>query len=99
MRSYAVNISALVYSLGLVLGFELGVIAAANAFFAGILLVAMFTGYQLLEREGMPFLSAVRDIATRPDTYPRSTAYGAYVVSLALGFLVVSHTALTALTA
>lgn len=92
MRSYTVNIFALTYALGLLYGYEAGLIVSANAFFAGVLLMVMYTGYQLIEREGMPLMKAVRDMTSRPESYPRVTAYGAYIVSLVLGFCVVAQT-------
>lgn len=46
--------------------FELGQIAAGDAFFIAAAVVAVFTGQQLIARENMGFAQAAAEIFTRP---------------------------------
>ncbi len=96
MRSYIINISAVVYAVVVFVAFEAGAVAPGDAFFAASILVTAYTGYQLLMREGMPLLVALKEIATRPDSYPRVTAYAAYIGSSLLGLMVAAQAVLTA---
>lgn len=46
--------------------FQLGLIAAGDAFFLAVAVVAVFTGQQLIARENMGFVQAAAAIFTRP---------------------------------
>jgi hypothetical protein len=63
--------------------FELGMIAAGDAFFIAAAIVVVFTGQQLLAREHMSFGQALSSIFTRPQV--------AYFACIALGAVVTAQ--------
>lgn len=95
MRSYLVNISAVLSMTLAFLAYETGTLLPQNAFFIAAAIVVLYTGYQLAVREGSHLLKAARDIVWEPSSYPRRTAYAAYIGSLALGFVIIAQSVST----
>lgn len=95
VRSYLVNIAAVLTSLLTFLAYETGALLPQNAFFLAAAIVVLYTGYQLAVREGSHLLKAAKDIVWDPSSYPRRTAYAAYIGSLALGFLIIAQSVTT----
>lgn len=92
MSSYAINISAVLTSIAVMLAYESGAMAVHNAFFAAVAILVLYTGYQLVQREGMRLGEAVRSVVGNPESYPRRTAYWAYVITAVAGIVVVGQT-------
>lgn len=96
MSSYVINISAVLTSLAVLILYESGVLAVHNAFFIAAAVLVGYTGYQLAQREGMRLGDAVQSVVGKPESYPRQTAYWAYVISAGIGLFVVGQTLVTA---
>lgn len=96
MSLRTVNIFAILASVIVALTFEFGALAAHNAFFAALAIVALYTGYQLVLREGAPLLATLKAVLTNPDAYPRKAAYYAYISCVAVGLLVASQAVVAA---
>ena len=71
--------------------FELGMIAAGDAFFIAAAIVVVFTGQQVIAREHMTFGEAATSIFTRPQTFRSRSSFAAYFACLALGGLVTAQ--------
>jgi len=91
MRLFLVNIAALAFSLGLFFAFQVGVVAASDAFFSAATLMAAYTAFQLSEREGKPLVPTLHAIVVRPEAHPRVTAYAAYVGVLGLSTVLLAQ--------
>ncbi len=92
MSSYVINISALLTSLVVFFMYETGAMATHNAFFIAAAVLVAYTAYQLIQREGMRLSEALHAVVRNPQSYPRQTAYWAYVVSASIGLIVVGQT-------
>lgn len=92
MASRIVNSLALLASLVVALGFAGGVLPRADAFFLAGAILVVLSGYHLTARAGTGLAPALVGMVARPQTYPRRTAYLAYVGTLALsvGVMVLS---------
>ncbi len=97
MSSYLINISAVLTSVTVLFLYETGGMAAHNAFFVAAAILVAYTGYQLVQREGMRLVDALRAVVSNPASYPRQTAYWAYVLSASIGLLVVGQTLVVAI--
>jgi len=97
MKSLLVNLAALIASTALFFAYELGGLSADLAFFFAFTMIACYAGYQLVVREGMELRAAVADMLTRPASYPRRTAYWAYVGCSAVLGLVMLQSVVTEL--
>jgi hypothetical protein len=71
--------------------FELGRIAAGDAFFIATAIVVVFTGQQLIAREEMGFAEATTSIFTKPQTFRSRFLFAAYFACLGLGALVTAQ--------
>lgn len=76
--------------------FELGAIAAGDAFFIAAAIVVVFTGQQLIAREQMGFAQAATAIFTKPQTFRSRSLFAAYFACLGLGALVTAQVLLGA---
>lgn len=91
MSSYVVNLSAIASSVAIFVFYQLDILAVQNAFFLAALIVGAYTGYQFAIREGMNVVEAARAVVANPGSYPRRTAYWAYVGSTAVGLFVIAQ--------
>ncbi len=76
--------------------FQLGLMAPGDAFFAAVAIVLVFTGQQLIAREGMGLFAAAGSLLAKPDTYGSRLSYLAYVACVGLGALVAVQVAVLA---
>jgi len=76
--------------------FQLGQIAAGDAFFIATAIVVVFTGQQLIAREKMGFAEAAASIFTRPQTFRSRSSFTAYFLCLGLGAVVTAQVLLGA---
>jgi hypothetical protein len=76
--------------------FQIGEIAAGDAFFIAVAIVILFTGQQFIARERMGFAEAAASIFTRPSTFRSRASFAAYFACLALGALVTAQVLLGA---
>lgn len=97
MSSYVINISAVLTSLAVFFMYEAGALATHNAFFISAAVLVAYTAYQLIQREGMRLADAFQAVIGNPQSYPRLTAYWAYVLSAGLGLVVVGQTLVVAI--
>ncbi len=97
MTSYIINISAVLSAIAVFFLYETGAMATHNAFFLATALFVFYTAYQLIQREGMPLSDAVRAVIAKPESYPRQTAYWAYVLAAGTGLVVVGQTLVTSI--
>ncbi len=89
-----VNLAAVASLAGVWFAFQAGMLAPGNALFGALSVFCLFTGFQLLAREGMPMVDALRSMAFEPGSYPsHALGYIAYLVSAALGLGIVAVTA------
>ena len=89
MKSLMINMFAIVASAILFASYEFGGLRADLAFFYAAAVMTVYAGYQLSARDGMTFREALAEIWTQPESYPRRTAYWAYIgCSAVLGFIV-----------
>ncbi|MEM1139108.1 MAG: hypothetical protein AAGH45_04425 [Pseudomonadota bacterium] len=61
-----------------------GFLSAANGFFVGLLILAVYAGLQLERFEGAPLLKTAVSLVTRPSAHPRPTAFMACLITLGL---------------
>jgi hypothetical protein len=89
------NILVAVAMGGVVLAQQTGLLLAGDAFFVSVAILGLYTAYHLGSREGMPIGKALRALLLEPRSHGGQTAYWAYVVSAALGALVIAQSVLT----
>ena len=92
MRFFVVNTLAVIVSVVLFIAYEFGAVGASDAFFLAAGLIASYTGFQLIQREGKPVIATLKDIVSRPGAHPRFSAYVAYVTVLSLSSVIVAQT-------
>lgn len=68
--------------------FEMGKIAAGDAFFIAAAIVVVFTGQQLIAREDMGYAEAARSIFMQPQTFRSRSLFAAYFACLGLSALI-----------
>lgn len=90
-RQRILNILTVVTSIFVLGLFQVGVMSAANAFFFVAAIAITYTGRQLSQRDGEPLAEALVSIVAKPSSYPRRTAYYAYMGSMGIGALVMSQ--------
>ncbi len=84
-----INGVALASLAAIAFGFQAGALGAINAFVGALSVLAMFTGYQLMVREGLSVGAAVYSMLFEPGSYPaRAFGYLSYIVSAILGVTV-----------
>jgi hypothetical protein len=83
MLSRIANFFVVALMVAVLVLFELGLIAAGDAFFIAAAIMVVFTGQQLIAREHMSFGEALSSIFTRPQV--------AYFACIALGALVTAQ--------
>lgn len=76
---------------GVLVLFELGMIAPGDAFFIAAAIIVVFTGQQLIARENMGFAQAAASMFTQPQTWRSRSSFAAYFVCLGLGALVTAQ--------
>jgi hypothetical protein len=91
MLSKIANVFIVALMAAVLVLFELGVIAAGDAFFIAAAIVVVFTGQQLIAREHMSFGEAASSIFLKPQTFRSRSAFAAYFTCLALGALVTAQ--------
>lgn len=96
MFNKIVNLSIVALMVAVLVLFELGMIAAGDAFFIAAAVVVVFTGQQLIAREHMSFGEAASSIFTRPQTFRSRSSFAAYFACLGLGALVTAQVLLGA---
>lgn len=95
MQLFIVNLFAIATSAILALSYLFGAVPGEVAFLTAFTLAASYGGYQLTQRDGMFLGEALRDMFLRPASYPRRTAYWAYVgCTCVLAFIVAQSAAL-----
>lgn len=94
-RQRILNILTVATSVVVLAMFQIGVMSAANAFFFVAAIAIIYTGRQLAQRDGEPLGSAMVSIVARPSSYPRRTAYYAYIASMGMGLLVMTQALVT----
>lgn len=90
-RQRLLNILTVATSIFVLLMFQIGIMSAANAFFFVAAIAIIYTGRQLAQRSGEPLGSALVSIIAKPSSYPRRTAYYAYMGSMCIGALVMTQ--------
>jgi len=83
MKRAVVEILALIAVVALVAAHFAGVILPENAFFIALALFVLYTGYQLINREGMNVGAAVTAMLFQPSSYrTKALGYGVYMVTV-----------------
>ena len=96
MSYIVLNVIAVIAIAFAALGDILGFLAPANAFFAAIFGLTLYTGSQLDWRSSMHFVDAAKSMIFDSSTYPTKKAgHFAYLASVASAFGVVGHVVLT----
>lgn len=90
-RQRILNILTVVLSVFVLGLFQTGAMSAANAFFLVSAMAIIYTGRQLAQRDGEPLAKALVSMVAKPSTYPRRTAYYAYIGSMSIGALVMTQ--------
>lgn len=90
-RQRILNILTVVSSIFVLGLFQTGAMSAANAFFLVSAIGIIYTGRQLTQRDGEPLASALVSMIAKPSSYPRRTAYYAYIGSMSIGALVMTQ--------
>jgi hypothetical protein len=88
MLSALWNLILVVGAITVAAVFQFGLIAPGDAFFLAVAIVLVFTGQQLIAREGMGIAAATHSLVTQPESYRSRLGYVSYVACLALGVLV-----------
>ena len=88
MLSTLWNLLLVVAAAVVAAGFQVGMIAPGDAFFAAIAIVLVFTGQQIIAREHMGLYAAAHSLFTRPDSYRSRIGYLSYVACLMVGVLI-----------
>lgn len=92
--SALINLAAVATLAGVAFLYREGALAPDNALFGAISVLCLFTGFQLLARNGMPMGEALRSMAFEPGSYPSHIlGYVSYLVSAALGLGIVALSA------
>lgn len=92
MRVFFWNMAAVIAILITVASFEFGLLSAGNAFFIAAAVLAAFTAYQLIAREHLPLRQALLSAFTNPESHGARGNYVAFVMSAALGTLLMAQT-------
>jgi hypothetical protein len=90
-RQRILNIATVITSVFVLGLFQTGAMSAANAFFFVSAIAIVYTGRQLAQRDGEPLGKALVAIVAQPSSYPRKTAYYAYIGSMGIGALVMTQ--------
>jgi hypothetical protein len=90
-RQRVLNIMAIATSVAVFILFQVGQISEANAFFGVVAIATIYTGRQLAQRDGEPVGAALVSMFAKPSSYPRRTAYVAYVASMGIGAFVMTQ--------
>ncbi|MGF1454393.1 MAG: hypothetical protein ACFB6R_03340 [Alphaproteobacteria bacterium] len=92
--SALVNLAAVITLAGVAWLYREGALAPDNALFGAVSILCLFTGFQLLARNGMPMGEALRSMAFEPGSYPAHVfGYLSYLVSTAIGIGIVALSA------
>ncbi len=89
--SLFLNLAAVASLCGVAYGYNEGILAPDNAFYGALSLLVLYTGIQLLARDGMPVGEALRSMAFEPGSYPsHAVGYVSYLVSTIIGIGIVT---------
>jgi hypothetical protein len=96
MSYYLTNLAAIAAILFAAAGFETGALATGDAFFLALAGVVLYTGSQLMHRNGQALSRALRAIFSEPESYPtRRVGQVVYGAAMMAGLGVLMRTLLS----